>query len=79
MKGNKEIAVFLFYPSHQKPLQFHKREKSLRGKSHYRLLLPQHGALLLKNCGNFRQKKYALFRRRFSKDAFIDSFGGGIR
>jgi len=46
---------------------------------HYYLLLPQAGGLLLKNYGVFQQNGYALFKRRFSKNAFIDSFGGGIR
>jgi hypothetical protein len=49
------------------------------GVLHYYLLLPQAGGLLLKNSGEFHQKRYALFKRRFSKNAFIDSFGGGIR
>jgi hypothetical protein len=34
---------------------------------HYHLLLPQAGRLLLKNSGDFRPKRYALFKRRFSK------------
>jgi hypothetical protein len=50
-----------------------------RASLHYYLLLPQVGGLLLKNYGGFQQNRYALFKRRFSKNAFIDSFGGGIR
>ncbi len=79
MKVNEEIAVFLFYQPIRNHDDFISRSTSLLGNGRYRLLLPQDGAALLKNCGNLRQNRYALFRRRFSKDAFIDSFGGGIR
>ena len=46
---------------------------------HYCMQLLQFGLLLLKNHGGFLKKKYAHFKRRFSKNAFIDSFGGGFR
>ena len=57
MKVNKEIAVFLFFIQ---PIRNHddfiSRSTVPAGDGHYRLLLPQDGAALLKNCGNFRQR-----------------------
>jgi hypothetical protein len=66
--ANSPVAITGCGPPHVKP-----------GELHYYLQLPQVGGLLLKDCGGFLQKSYALFKRRFSKNAFIDSFGGGIR
>ena len=45
-------------------------------KSHYYLLLPQDGRLLLKNSGGFRQKKYALFQAAIFQKRFHRFFRG---
>jgi hypothetical protein len=60
-------------------IALHRKPWLWLGQSHYYLQLPQVGGLLLKSSGEFLQKKYALFKRRLSKNAFIDSFGGGTR
>jgi hypothetical protein len=56
-----------------------KERRYNNGKRHYQTVLLNTGELLLKNDGEFQEKKYALFKRRLFQTTFIDSFGGGIR
>ena len=67
MKANKEIAVFLFYSTaaRQDPITACYYHKTAL---HYSRIVAISG-----------KRSMLFFRRRFSKNAFIDSFGGGIR
>jgi hypothetical protein len=44
---------------------------------HYYLQLPQVPSRLLKICSSAGRRQYALFKPRFFRNSFIDSFGGG--
>ncbi len=53
------------------------RAKEVNSLVHYYLQLPQVPSRLLKICSGGRRSQYALFKPRFSRNSFIDSFGGG--